>query len=59
MEFCVWLGNVCSVGSVNVCRIVCRISSVNEIGVSKLLLCLSTIYCVQVTSAAVGVCCCC
>ena len=54
-----WLGNVCSVGGVNVSRVVCRVGSVNEIGVSKLLLCLSTICCVQATNAATGVCCCC
>ena len=50
--------DVCSVGSVYVHRVVCRVGSVNEIGVSKLLLYLSTIYCVQVTSVAAGVCYC-
>ena len=54
-----WLGNVCSVGGVNVSRVVYRVGSVNEIGVSKLLLCLSTIYCVQATNATTGVCCYC
>ena len=51
-----WLGNVCSVGGVNVSRVVYRVGSVNEIGVSKLLLCLSTTCCVQATSAAASVC---